>query len=552
LATLGDAVPGGVGFRINDFEPNGLNDRGDVLFGNDLGTTPDPESFYGEGVFLRSHGQETLLARAGAGAPGGGTFDFGFLGTCTLNDEGDAGFVFLLQPAGAPYGVNAGVYRFSHTIQTVTPVVVPGVTPVPGGGVFAGAFFAPALNNRGDLWFAGIIPTDQGVHIPGEDYPGVGLGIFRADRSGHISSVVRPGDAAPGGGRFDLAGGAGSGPWVNDAGDAAFIGHIAGEEARVPGFPPQAELISALASLYLRDGATGQIRSVVHAGDPAPGGGVFRQVNFPQINSRGDVLFAGDLTPAPGANQVIGVFLDSGGTIVPIARPGDAMPGGGHLVTASIVGGNISLNNRGDVVFNAVLDTDVDHDGTLDTGLFQWSHGQVSLLARTGTVLPGVGTVHDLVMGEIVTPPPPTLVPNSGAASNDRGQVLFGARLTDDRSVMLLLTPTGAGRTGGGGSGDGTTGGRSVAPIPAELTLLASLPARQESFPSASPPKQGPAPVELGPRSEPLRELGLLGEAEGFHQRPQAVTAEVNARALEQIFADSTDALAASPFRLDV
>src|SRR5262249_21555842 len=81
LATLGDAVPGGVGFRINDFEPNGLNDRGDVLFGNDLGTTPDPESFYGEGVFLRSHGQETLLARAGAGAPGGGTFDFGFLGT---------------------------------------------------------------------------------------------------------------------------------------------------------------------------------------------------------------------------------------------------------------------------------------------------------------------------------------------------------------------------------------------------------------------------------------------------------------------------------------
>jgi hypothetical protein len=31
------------------------------------------------------------------------------------------------------------------------------------------------------------------------------------------------------------------------------------------------------------------------------------------------------------------VFLYSGGRIISIARPGDPMPGGGHVVTTSIV-----------------------------------------------------------------------------------------------------------------------------------------------------------------------------------------------------------------------
>src|SRR5207245_4554204 len=124
-----------------------------------------------------------------------------------------------------------------------------------------------------------------------------------------------------------------------------------------------------IGSVSVKDRATGQTTSIAHAGDPAPGGGVFRQGLFPQINSRGDVLFTGDLTPAPDANQVLGVFLDSGGTIIPIARPGDAMPGGGHFVTASVINGNTHLNNQDDVVFNAQLDTN--HGGVPDTGLFE-------------------------------------------------------------------------------------------------------------------------------------------------------------------------------------
>jgi hypothetical protein len=35
----------------------------------------------------------------------------------------------------------------------------------------------------------------------------------------------------------------------------------------------------------------------------------------------------------------------------------------------------------------------------------------------------------------------PVFIPNSGAHNNDRGQVVFGATLSNDRGVLLLATP---------------------------------------------------------------------------------------------------------------
>ena len=431
LSTLGDAAPGG-GTFVNDFEPGGLNNHGEMAFGADVSTG-------GEGVFLRHKAGVTQLGRTDGAAPGGGFFEFGFLGPVALNDQGDMAFDFLLKDFTLPLGVNAGAYRYSHVTGAVAPVVIPFVTPAPGGGTFQGTFFSPTINDHGDIMLAGLIETNDGVHnVPdtGEAYIGLGIGIFRADPKSRISSVVSPGDAAPGGGTFDYA----VEPWVNDGGDVSFIGHIAGEESVVAGFPPQAEFISALGNLYLRR-ATGDLRTVVHAGDPAPGGGNFRQVFHDAMNNRGDIAFNGDLTPPPDANQSIGVFLYSGGKIVTIARPGDPMPGGGTLVNASIVGGNVRINNRGDVVFSAVVDTDVDGDGNNDTGLFQWSRGELSVIVRTGTVIPGIGTIDELAPPQLIFPPPPINTTTSGAINNDRGQVIFQASLTDGRGVFLLATP---------------------------------------------------------------------------------------------------------------
>ena len=186
-----------------------------------------------------------IPARAGEPAPGGGVFGPGSLSPSTLNDRGEVGLVYVLEPFCFPdpsdpsnecpsFGVNAGVYRFSQNTHTIASVMTPGVTPAPGGGLFAGAGFGANLNNRGDLVFAGIVPTDKGFPLPGDEN-GLGVGIFKANKTGHLSSLVSPGDPAPGGGVFDWT----NFPWMNDRGDVAFMGHVDGEECRpADGFTP--------------------------------------------------------------------------------------------------------------------------------------------------------------------------------------------------------------------------------------------------------------------------------------------------------------------------
>jgi len=267
--------------------------------------------------------------------------------------------------------VNSGVYRYSRATRNVTAVVVPGVTPAPGGGAFAGAYFNVSLNNLGAITFHGIIPTDKGVHVPGENYIGLGMGTFKADRLGRITSVVSPGDTAPGGGKFDAVGIGGS--WINDFGDVAFTAHVAGEESAVEGFPPQAQIISALSSLYVKK-ARGTIASVAHSGQTAPRGGVFRLVSSPVMNDWGDIVFQGDISPAPHLNQASGVYLNSGGANIAVARPGDPMSGGGTFKSGSPVGSQqIHINNSREVVFNALLDT----SGPSETGLFVSKRGSL-------------------------------------------------------------------------------------------------------------------------------------------------------------------------------
>ena len=406
----------------NDFEPWSINNAGRVAFGADL------PNGGGEALYLAEHSQITPIAATGQAAPGGGTFSAAFLGQPALSEPGNVAFTFTLEPFSLPVGVNAGVYRFSPNKNQLSAVVVPGVTPAPGGGTFAGATFRASLNNAGDLTFTGIVPAAIG---PGASV-GLGQGIFRADKFGVISTVVRPGDPAPGGGAFDFA----QNSWINDGGDVAFGGHVEGEECIDEGAGLPAFIFCA-ESVYLRSAPNGAIQSIAHQGDPAPGGGVFRVAFGPILNNRGQIAFIGDLTPAPDAAVSLGVFLYTGGTIASVARPGDAMPGGGHLLTASNSTLDFQLNDLGEVAFGAFLDTDENADGINDTGIYVGTPGSVRLVARTGTVIPGLGTIAQASASFATAPP----VLSSGAANNNHGQVFFNATLTDGRVVLLLATP---------------------------------------------------------------------------------------------------------------
>src|SRR5260221_11098346 len=90
------------------------------------------------------------------------------------------------------------------------------------------------------------------------------------------------------------------------AGTLAFGGHVRGEECLTNS--PQTRVIHCDQSLYLRR-VDGSIISLVHAGDPGPGGGTFRSAFEPAITNRGDILFLGDVTPPPDRNRATGSFL---------------------------------------------------------------------------------------------------------------------------------------------------------------------------------------------------------------------------------------------------
>jgi hypothetical protein len=436
VAAVGNPAPGPEGGTFTfDFELGGLNNRSQVVFAADLNQGGGLGEDDGEGIFLGGKGGLSQVIRFGEAAPGGGTFGgFGSFSPSTINDSGDAAFAFGLNPLSFPIELNAGVYRYDHASGQVTAVLVPGVTAAPGGGTFQGTAFHPALNNAGDLVFTGLVPATIGPGAP----LGLGLGIFVADQQGHLAQVVRPGDPAPGGSVFDFA----QNPSIDDRGDVAFGAHVAADPRIGLGQDLPITIFSA-ESVYVRDGRTGAIQSIAHQGDAIPasaGGGTFDYAYSPVLNSRGQVLFDAGLRGTSSGAVINGVpadsqaiFLWSGGELLSIARQGDAMPGGGHLVSASFNPGNYDLNNSGDVAFNALLDNGKE-------GVFLWSHGSLTLVAETGTVIPGVGTIASLDQYG-------TGLPNGLVSLNDRGQVAFTAVLTDGGVVLLMATPGGEGNS---------------------------------------------------------------------------------------------------------
>lgn len=435
IATADHIIPSGTAFWTA-FEPGGLNSRGDVSFTADVGERCSDTvcwPAYGQGVFVTQHRWFTQVVRTPQDAPDnspGTVLGAGVWGASALNDSGDMAFAFSHELGfSLPIGLNAGVYRYNASRGDVEAVLVPFVTPAtscrvidPGNPcTFAGGQKAD-INARGDIAFAGVLSPRS------ED---LSEGIFVAHRTGAITHVAVPGDTAPGGSLFDFL----ASPSLNDFGDVAFDAHRTIEACNALGIG------GCLTSAYVWRAAEQRVEPIARQGDAAPGGGSFRFAVQPVINNRGDILFTADLTPPDRPfGRDLGLFLFSRGSIAPIVRPGDEMPGGGRLLTTSLhftTGPVYSLADNGTVAFDATLDTDVDEDGIFDTGVYVWADGRLRLVARTGTQLPRIGDVQ-LIQDRRVVGARRSL---AGALVNNRGQVLFQAILTDFRSVLLIADP---------------------------------------------------------------------------------------------------------------
>jgi hypothetical protein len=413
IAYLGDAAPGGGAFG-SDFEPTALN-----LFGQ-LAFTAEPDLDGDEGVFLASPGGAIQqIMRFDQPAPGGLFFSDFELGQLGINLFGDVALAFTLgtAPGSAPnFGppILGGVYRWSHLTQTLSPVVVPNVTPVTGtpGDVFQGAGFVVSLNNFGAIAFTGYV-NGLGAALPNS-------GVFVQDRSGHIHTVARPGDPAPDGGTFVEAGTYAS---INDFGDVAFAGQTSLDSAQT-------------FRVFVRWAGTGQIQAI-----PQPAGIVVTaNVN---INDRREITFGGGFFPFPNGLGLGNIYRWKDGQTTLVTGVGGPAPGGVIFtnIPAANTGNQLSFNNRGDIFFDAATDT-----GDEAVYLSSGATGTLRRLAGIGTVIPGVGTIVSLEQfTTLLYPPvPPTGVPLSNAALNDLGQVAFAATVvngTTVRGVMLLGTP---------------------------------------------------------------------------------------------------------------
>src|SRR5262249_28119466 len=106
LAFLGDPAPGtGSGGSLThtfDWEPGGLNNSGQMVFGSAMSPVSGDAAGandVGEGVFLQErNGQRFALARVGDTAPDGATYGPNFFGEITLNNKGDGVFSFERLP----------------------------------------------------------------------------------------------------------------------------------------------------------------------------------------------------------------------------------------------------------------------------------------------------------------------------------------------------------------------------------------------------------------------------------------------------------------------
>jgi hypothetical protein len=236
--------------------------------------------------------------------------------------------------------------------------------------------------------------------------------------TGPLRVVVRSGQAAPGGGRFDrfdVASQAVVAP-VNAQGQIAFFATVVRAPAREGIFLAQ----------------SGAVRKVAAFGDPVPSGGMlaeFASHPIPALNAAGHVGFVAQVSGGRGTE---GVFLSSSDGLRPIALAGDEAPG---IAAGVMVGFDTpALNDNDELAFVASVRRGRD---LLDV-LYFWNGARLQRIVAEGERLLRIGGTMDKIGGPALN--------NSGViafpASIFKGPTLGGIFVAGTRDLRLL---TGAG-----------------------------------------------------------------------------------------------------------
>jgi hypothetical protein len=310
LVADGDPVPGGGVFSGFGRHPvPALNDAGELAFSAAIAGARAVE-----GIFVASPRRVRSIALAGGAAPDIPSGTFANVDTPAINDRGDVAFLATVRR-----GRESLEAIYLHSGGKTRKVVAQG-DPAPAGGAFAG-FGPPSLNSKGLVVFGAVV---EGRAVPG--------GLF-VSKGGAIRMLVGAGEETPDGGIFAKFS---ERVAVNDTGVVAFNAILKG--APISG------------AIYVIDDRT---RRVAGLGDAAPGGGVFSHFGlWPSLSATGAVVFAASVD---GGTAPVGVFVADRGAIAKIAAVGDALPGGGTLVSFGLYP-FAATSNPGAITFAAAPD----------------------------------------------------------------------------------------------------------------------------------------------------------------------------------------------------
>jgi hypothetical protein len=314
------------------------------------------------GIFRAGNGGLTQIVREGAIVPNGnGRFGeslaIGF-GPPILNDAGTVAFRAGVigsntQIPGYTSSFDSGI--FAGNGGQIVQIARGGQTGIPGGGTFM--FFSdPANNNNNQIAFSAEYQLDTISYTA----------IYRND-SGTLKRIAYSGEALPGGGIIDGAGGT---VVINDAGEVA---------SQIGTFT------NGTSGSAIMRGSGGPLAIIARSGQPTPRGGA--GVTFYSfggrvfaMNALGDVAFTARLS-----NGSIGLFLNGDQIgLLQIAEVGDVLNGStitgldlaGAKDASNEVGNSplqMGFNDKDQVVFNFQL-------ANGKQGIAVWSRPQTGLV----------------------------------------------------------------------------------------------------------------------------------------------------------------------------
>jgi hypothetical protein len=202
-----------------------------------------------------------------------------------------------------------------HSYRFTVLATIPGPAPGPEGDKFtpdASDFEPGQLNGRGELALVADLVDAGGSPI--------GEGVF-LQSNGSPSRIIRPGQAAPGGGVFLGANGRVA---LNDPGDLAVTALL----------NPFSFPIGVNTGIYWKRPGGPLDAVVVPGATSAPTGGTFAGVTLahqPSLNNLGEIVFGGIVSTANGIHLTyepylglgVGIFgADGAGAILSLVSPG--------------------------------------------------------------------------------------------------------------------------------------------------------------------------------------------------------------------------------------